>query len=54
MPNNELQTQAQMQSITDFSFWKENAQWKDIINTYLQIEEEGIGKNSKKMIYSEE
>ena len=42
-----------MQSITDFDFWKENPEWKDIINTYMQIEDQGA-VNNKKMIYSEE
>jgi hypothetical protein len=53
MPNNERQSEEEMQSITDFDFWKENPEWKDIINTYMQIEDQGA-VNNKKMIYSEE
>jgi hypothetical protein len=53
MPNNERQSEEEMQSITDFDFWKENPEWKDIINTYMQIEDQGV-VNNKKMIYSEE
>ena len=37
----------QMQCLTDWDFWEENKEWKEIISTYLQIQSQTASKEEQ-------
>ena len=37
----------QMQCLTDSTFWEDNREWREIIKTYLQIQEQSIKKSEE-------
>ena len=39
IPNCCQQTEEAIQCLTDETFWEENTEWKDIIDTYLKLEQ---------------
>ena len=36
-----------MQCLTDWDFWEDNKEWKEIISTYLQIQSQTKGEQGK-------